>query len=67
MIENEKYKLLLFTIYTIIYECLIWGLVAGAIYYLKWNEWTVIVGMIMSTSQLKPKHFGLSYKIKEEE
>ena len=61
-IQNEKFKLVLFTIYTILYESLIWGLVAAAIYYLKWNEFTVIVGILMSSSQFKPWHFGLHYK-----
>jgi len=65
--KNEKFKLTLFLIYTIIYESLIWGLVASAIYYLNWNEWTVLVGVIMSGAQLKPKHFGLPYKINKEE
>jgi len=64
MIENEKFKLTLFVVYTILYEFMIWGLVASAIYYLNWNESTVLVGIIMSGAQLKPKHFGLPY-IKE--
>jgi len=57
----EFYKITLFFLYTIIYECLIWGLTASAIYYLNWSEWTVLIGMIMSNAQLKPKHFGLNY------
>ncbi len=67
MIHNERFKILMFTIYTLIYEMLVWGLVSGAIYFHNWNEWTVLVGIIMSVSQLKPKHFGLPYKIKEED
>lgn len=63
--ENEQYKLFLFVVYTIIYEFMVWGLVASAIYFLGWSEYTVIVGMILSGSQLKPKHFGLDYKIKD--
>lgn len=61
-IQNEKFKLVLFTIYTILYESLVWGLTAAAIYYLQWSEWTVLIGIIMSTSQFKPWHFGLNYK-----
>jgi len=63
VIENEKFKLVLFTLYTILYEILVWGLVASSIYFLNWSEWTVVVGMLMSASQLKPKHFGLKYKV----
>lgn len=66
MIENEKFKLTLFLIYTIIYEVLIWGLTSASIYFLNCSFWIIIVGMIMSNAQLKPKHFGLKYKIEEE-
>ena len=61
-IQNEKFKLVLFVLYTILYESLVWGLTAAAIYYLQWSAWTVVVGMIMSGSQFKPWHFGLHYK-----
>lgn len=62
MINNEKFKLILFVIYTMLYECLIWGLVAASIYYLHWSEWTILVGIFMSSAQFKPWHFGLSYE-----
>jgi len=45
-----------------LYECLIWGLVAASIYYLHWSEWTILVGIVMSSAQFKPWHFGLSYE-----
>jgi len=61
--KDEKFKLMLFLFYTILYESLVWGLVVSAIYFLNWNEWTVLVGIIMSASQLKPSHFGLEYKL----
>jgi len=62
MISNEKFKLVLFLIYTILYECLIWGLVAASIYYLHWYWLIIIVGIIMSGAQFKPWHFGLKYE-----
>ena len=67
MIEYERFKLSLFFLYTLVYEVLIWGLFLYLIAYQNWNEWTVIVAMIMSGSQLKPRNFGLKYKIKEED
>jgi hypothetical protein len=66
-IKYEIPKLLLFFTYTVLYEGFIWGMVVGAIYYLHWNEWTVIVGIIMSGAQLKPKHFGLDYNLEDAE
>lgn len=61
-VENEKFKIAMFTIYTILYECLVWGLTASAIYYLHFSSWLILVGIIMSGAQLKPWHFGLNYK-----
>ena len=66
MIPNEKFKLFMFFMYTIMYEVLIWGLFLYLIVYHDWNEWTIVVAIIMSGSQLKPKHFGLKYKIDED-
>ena len=63
MIPNEKFKLFMFFMYTIIYEVLIWGLFLYLIVYHDWNEWTIVTAIIMSASQLKPRHFGLKYKI----
>ena len=65
--ENERLKLVLFTVYTLLYEFLIWGLVASAIHHLQWNEWTVLVGLFASSQQLRPKSFGLKYTKEENE
>ena len=64
MIKHELYKLFLFFTYTILYEFLIWGLVASAIYFLNWSALTVLVGIFLSASQLTPEYFGLNYTIK---
>jgi hypothetical protein len=61
MIENEKFKLILFTIYTIMYESLIWGLTASSIYYVNMDKWIILVAIVMSSAQLRPIHFGLPY------
>ena len=66
MNNNEKFKLSMFVFYTIVYEILIWGLFLYLIVYENWNEWTIVVAIIMSGSQLKPKHFGLRYNIKDD-
>ena len=54
---NDKFTLVLFVIYTIFYESLIWGLTACAIYFLNWSEWTVLAAIIASSEQLKYKSF----------
>ena len=54
---NDKFTLVLFVIYTIFYEFLIWGLTASAIYFLNWSEWTVLVAICISSLQLKYSSF----------
>lgn len=54
---NNKFTLVLFVIYTVFYESLVWGLTACSIYFLQWSEWTILVGIIMSSLQLKYKSF----------
>jgi len=63
--SDEKFKLIIFAIYTILYELLIWSLFLYLIVVEQWSEWTIIVAMIMSNSQLQPIHFGLNYKVKD--
>jgi hypothetical protein len=50
---NDKFTVVLFVIYTIFYESLVWGLTASAIYFLHCEWPIIIVAMIMSASQCK--------------
>lgn len=65
--ENEIFKLVLFFIYTILYEGFIWY--GFFILVTKYNMslWLIIVAIIMSGSQLSPKHFGLNYITEKEQ
>ena len=62
---NDKFTLVLFVIYTIFYESLVWGLTASAIYFLHYEWPIIIVAMIMSASQLKYKSFYLYSEMKK--
>ena len=62
---NDKFTLVLFVIYTIFYESLVWGLTASAIYFLHYEWPIIIVSMIMSASQLKYKIFYLHSEMKK--
>jgi hypothetical protein len=44
---------------------MVWVLVASSIYFLNCSEWTVIVGILMSASQIQYRNFG-NIKQKEE-
>ncbi|MCD6435363.1 MAG: hypothetical protein J7L15_03165, partial [Clostridiales bacterium] len=63
-IKNEKFKLTMFVIYTIIYEVIVWGIWLYLFIIMSISGWSVIIAMIMSSSQLRPQHFGLPYKLK---
>lgn len=54
---NDKFTLVLFVIYTIFYETLIWGLTSSSIYYLQWQWPIIIVAIFMSSNQLKYNSF----------
>lgn len=54
---NDKFTLILFVIYTIFYESLVWGLAASAIYFLNWGPFTLLFALFVSASQLKYKSF----------
>lgn len=62
---NDKFTLVLFVIYTVFYESLIWGLTASAIYFLNWSEWTVLVAILMSSSQLQYRSFYVKFNFDE--
>lgn len=62
---NNKFTLVLFVIYTIFYESLVWGLTASSIYFLQYEWPIIIVAMIMSSSQLKYKSFYIAVKSKD--
>ena len=62
---NDKFTLVLFVIYTIFYEFLIWGLAASAIYFLNWSEWTVLAAIFMSSVQLKYSSFYVKNRVIE--
>ncbi|MBC8438515.1 MAG: hypothetical protein H8D87_02375 [Deltaproteobacteria bacterium] len=55
-----KINLITFTIYSILYELIIWGLFGWAIFIEGHSGWWVLVAILISGSQLKPKHFGIT-------
>ena len=65
--SNDKFTLVLFVIYTIFYESLVWGLTASSIYYLDFEWPIIIVAMIVSSAQLKYRSFYVSNGTKEKD
>ncbi len=63
-IKNEKFKLGLFFLYTIVYESMVWGIWLYLFVIMSVSGWSVILAILMSAAQLKPRYFGLPYKLK---
>lgn len=48
-----------FAVYSVLFEAIIWGLFGWAVFVNGYSGWWIIVAVIMSACQLKPKHFGI--------
>lgn len=49
-----------FAIYSILYEIIIWGFFGYAVFARGMSQYWIIVAVILSASQLKPKDFGIN-------
>ena len=52
-------RVIVFATYSILYEAIIWGIFGWAVFVKDRSGWWVLVAIICSGSQLKPKHFGI--------
>ena len=48
-----------FAIYSLFFEAIIWGVFSYAVFWQGRSGWWILVAIIMSGCQLKPKHFGI--------
>ena len=60
-------KILIFAIYSVLYEGIIWGLFGWAVFVKGHSGWWMILATLMSMSQLKPQSFGIVIEGQEEE
>lgn len=51
-----------FALYSILYEAIVWGLFGWAVFVKDRSGWWVLVALMLSGAQLKPKHFGIRTK-----
>ena len=52
-------RVVVFAIYSILYEAIVWGIFGYAVFVKDRSGWWVLVAIICSGAQLKPKHFGI--------
>jgi len=56
-------RILIFAIYTILYEAIVWGVFGYAVFIAGHSGWWVLLAVLISAGQLKPKHFGVYYEV----
>jgi len=54
-----KHNLICFTIYTVLYEAIIWGIFGYGVFGLGHSGWWMLLACLLSASQLKLRHFGI--------
>lgn len=57
---NEPWKIATFAAYSVCYEAIIWGVFGYAVFWKDHSGWWILAAMVMSGSQLKPRHFGIN-------
>lgn len=49
-----------FMVYTVLFEAIVWGLFGWAVFWQGRSAWWMLLAVILSGAQLKPKHFGIT-------
>lgn len=59
MNESQLGKVVVFAIYSILFEGIVWGMFGYAVFIQNRSNWWLLVAIIISGAQLKPRHFGI--------
>lgn len=57
--SNQTAAIITFALYSVAYEAIIWGIFGWAVFARGHSGWWVAVALMLSGSQLKPRHFGI--------
>jgi hypothetical protein len=60
--KNQSSQLglvIVFAIYSVLYEAIVWGLFGWAVFVQDRSPWWLLLALILSGAQLKPKSFGI--------
>jgi hypothetical protein len=55
-------RIVIFAVYSILYEIIIWGLFGWAVFVRGESGWWILAAAYLSSAQLKPRHFGIPEK-----
>jgi len=48
-----------FAVYSIIFESIVWGIFGWAVFIDNHSGWWMLLALLISGAQLKPKHFNI--------
>jgi hypothetical protein len=54
-----------FAFYSVIFEGIVWGIFGWAVFIGGHSGWWILVALLISGSQLKPKHFNITLESQE--
>ena len=52
-------KIWAFCIYSVMFEAIVWGVFGYAVFWQNHSGWWMVLAVALSSSQLKPKSFGI--------
>lgn len=55
-------RIIVFAAYSVIYEAIIWGWFGYGVFLQGNSGWWILLAMLLSSAQLKPRHFGFETK-----
>jgi hypothetical protein len=60
MKDTQLARIIVFGIYSVLYEAIIWGIFGWAVFAKGHSGWWILLATIISGEQFKPKHFGIT-------
>lgn len=52
-------RVVVFAIYSMLYEAIVWGIFGWAVFVQDRSGWWMLLAALLSSAQLKPQHFGI--------
>ena len=63
--RDQTLRVIAFAVYSVCYEAIIWGVFGYGVFVLGFSGWWILLAVVLSGAQCKPKHFGIELKTDE--
>ena len=60
--SKDNFRIVVFAIYSIIFEAIVWGIFGYAVFWQGHSPWWFWPALFVSSCQLKPEAFGINNK-----